>query len=197
MKHMRWSFWAYLILSLVFVNELSAKPAKSKKGNEKAVAPVAEAPITKNPAPVQSPEPAVSSNTETCGSWNQGQLGGGAMFDSDGGKAGALSVTWNPTYKLASSLSLKGYLGGVLANVFAGSGFGIGDLGLVLKYDLSPSFSVEAGGGFQYWTGTRLRNTFSQMKAGIGFKPFIITYSSVFDSLATTHQVIGAISIEL
>lgn len=204
MKHMRWSFWAYLILSLVFVNELSAKPAKSKKGNEKAAAPAAEAPLSKNPesSPVPSAEPAAapsaSSSTEmSCGSWNQVQLGGGAMFDSDGGKAGALSVTWNPTYNLASSLSLKGYLGGVLANVFVGSGFGIGDLGLVLKYDFSPSFSVEAGGGFQYWTGTRLRNTFSQIKAGIGFKPFIITYSSVFDSLATTHQVIGAISIEL
>lgn len=179
------SFWAYVILSFVFVNELSAKPAPAKK--EKPVAPVVEAPVSENkvsPPSIEAP----------CGSWNRVQLGGGAMLDSNDGKAGALSVTWNPSFPLASSLSLKGYLGGMVANLFAGSGFAIGDLGLVLKYDLS-SVSVEVGGGLQYWTGTRLRNTFSQIKAGIGFEPFIITYASVFDSLATTHQVLGAISI--
>lgn len=129
--------------------------------------------------------------------WRMFQLGAGAMFDSDGGRAGALLVSWNPSYSVTSGLDVKAYLGGILSNIFAGNSFGIGDLALTLKTPLSSSMWVEAGGGLQYWTGTRLRNTYPQIKAAIGYKCFQVTYSSVFDSLLTTHQVMGSILIRL
>lgn len=235
MRRMKRGFWVYFILTLVFVNGLSAEPVKTKKASKKQEAPVrnvsedldtAVKDLSKTPKPPKTAAPpSENTNFETPTQqpstvnktssamiaqsqpahrkkrshlrWNRFQVGGGTMFDSDDGNAGALSLTWNPTYLLASSFLLKGYMGGLMSNLFAGSEFGIGDLGLTLKYYLSDTISFEAGGGLQYWMGTRHKNLFPQMKAGIGFEWFIITYASVFDSLLTTHQVLGAIYIEL
>jgi hypothetical protein len=85
----------------------------------------------------------------------------------------------------------------VLGNVSAGSLFGVGDLALNLKCWLGNVTWAEAGGGLQYWTGTRIRNTYPQIKVGLGYDYFQMTYSSVFDSLLTTHQVMGSILITL
>jgi hypothetical protein len=215
---MKRGFWVCFILTLVFVNGLSAEPVKTKKVSKKQESPArnvaedldtAESENTTLEKTTQQPPTGNKNSSEMIAQprfaprkkrsslrWNRFQVGGGTMFDSDGGNAGALSLTWNPTYLLAPSVSLKGYMGGLMGNLFAGSVFGIGDLGLTLKYYLSDTISFEAGGGMQYWAGTRHKHLFPQIKAGLGFERFIITYASVFDSLLTTHQVLGAVYIE-
>jgi hypothetical protein len=129
--------------------------------------------------------------------WNLIQAGGGVLFDSEGGNAGAIALIWNPNYRLTSNFSLKAYAGGMLSNLFAGNSFGVGDLALNLKCCLGESLWGEAGGGLQYWTGKRHRNIYPQAKAALGYNFFQVTYSSVFDSLLTTHQVMGSVLIKL
>lgn len=197
---MRQGWKVLVVLNFILLSALYAKPVKTKK----ETSPVTETPQVQsqdsNPAKPESIQETKSPEMKeeaTSNNWNTIQLGAGAMFDSDGGRAGALFVSWTPSYALTSGLELKAYLGGILTNIFAGKSFGIGDLALTLKTPLSSSMWAEAGGGLQYWTGTRLRNTYPQIKAAIGYECFQVTYSSVFDSLLTTHQVMGSILIRL
>jgi hypothetical protein len=193
--------WKFLVVvNFVLLSSIYAKSVITQK----EALPVKETPKTQSQEtdPTSSEPAHETKNIETkeestSKNWRVFQLGAGAMFDSDGGQAGAVSVTWNPSYSLISGLDVKAYLGGILSNIFAGNSFSIGDLALTLRTPLSSSMWVEAGGGLQYWTGTRLRNTYPQMKAALGYGHYQITYSSVFDSLLTTHQIMGSILIRL
>lgn len=180
----------FFLLGLVLFNPVFADSFETKKETKNPIYPSRLKDFSIKRV-VQTEEESV------CGNWNCFLLGAGAMFDSEGGGAGALSFSYIPNHYLSSSLTLKGYLGAILSNVFVGSGFGIGDFAVTLKYDILPTFSFEVGGGMQYWTGTRLRNTFPQVKAALGFDVFQISYASVMDPILTTHQILGAIFVSI
>lgn len=218
-------YWVlcFVLVKQVSADTIQAKSGKDKAVKSSTAKMEKKTPATTTPAATQPSEttpepitpvvtpPSVSTEAKTplknkyrsapesgyCGNWNCFLVGAGAMFDSDGGSSGAFSISYIPVVYLARHLSLKGYVGGILSNVFAGSAFGMGDLALTLKYNFYVPFWVEAGGGLQYWSDKRLRNTFPQIKTALGFKWFQINYSSVSDSLLTTHQIIGAISIAI
>jgi hypothetical protein len=72
---------------------------------------------------------------------------------TNGANSFSIGASWNPTYELPSGFGLEGQLGLGLFSTALGGDFTVVDYEVLATYAATPQFSVELGGGAQYWSG--------------------------------------------
>jgi len=76
----------------------------------------------------------------------------GIYVTNSTGNSGSLEVSWNPSYELNSSWSLRGLVG--VASLKGEDGtLMMSEYGVMAAYDFMPKWEIELGGGIQSWSG--------------------------------------------